>query len=127
MEEKHTVGLPVGLLTPGRAYKFKYRAINIFGEGAFSQESTVIAAMKPDKIATPTQEHVNRDLRLTWVEPNIRGDAITTYNVFVKAKSGNFVEYQACQSSSLICSIAMSDMHDLAEDYVLVEGDTIWV
>lgn len=54
MNEKYTVGLPIGLLTPGLAYKFKYRAINIFGEGAFSAESTVYAAMRPDKIETPT-------------------------------------------------------------------------
>lgn len=48
LNEDYTVGLPVGLLTPGVDYKFKYRAINIFGEGAFSAESTVKAAMRPD-------------------------------------------------------------------------------
>lgn len=48
MSEYFTVGLPVGLLTPGQDYKFKYRAINIFGEGAFSEVSTVKAAMRPD-------------------------------------------------------------------------------
>lgn len=53
LNEEYTVGLPVGLLTPGVDYNFKYRGINIFGEGAFSAESTVKAAMKPDKIATP--------------------------------------------------------------------------
>jgi hypothetical protein len=48
LDEYYTVGLPDGLLTPGLDYNFKYRAINIFGEGAFSLVSTVKAAMKPD-------------------------------------------------------------------------------
>lgn len=38
----------VTLLSPGHDYKFKYRGINIFGEGAFSPESTIKAATKPD-------------------------------------------------------------------------------
>jgi hypothetical protein len=35
-------------LIAGQDYKFKYRAVNIFGEGAFSGESTIKAAMRPD-------------------------------------------------------------------------------
>ena len=46
--DKFTVGLPDGLLTPGLDYKFKYRGINLFGEGEFSAVSTVKAAMRPD-------------------------------------------------------------------------------
>jgi hypothetical protein len=38
----------VDKLTPGQDYKFKYRAINIFGIGAFSEEYSVKAATKPD-------------------------------------------------------------------------------
>jgi len=38
----------VGLLTPGRWYYFKYRAINLFGLGAFSTPIKVQAATVPD-------------------------------------------------------------------------------
>lgn len=76
------------LLTPGHYYKFKYRGINIFGEGAFSAESILQAASKPDQIATPSQLIVNTDLRVTWTAPNKRGSEITVYNVYVKDSTG---------------------------------------
>ena len=105
-------------------YKFKYRAINIFGVGAFSAESTVKAAMRPDQIQTPTQQIVNSDLRVTWTEPNERGSPITLYNVYVENKAGANVEYTDCASTSQICSIALAD---LLTDYLLVEDDEIRV
>jgi len=43
----------VYLLTPGKNYKFRYRAINLFGTGEFSAESVIQAATKPDQISTP--------------------------------------------------------------------------
>ena len=46
LEEQHTVSL----LTPGSTYRFKYRAINAFGAGAFSAETAVVAASIPDQI-----------------------------------------------------------------------------
>jgi len=48
LSQNYTVGLPQGLLIPGVDYQFKYRAINIFGAGDFSDVSTIKAAMKPD-------------------------------------------------------------------------------
>ena len=80
--------------------------------------------MKPDKIQTPTQQIVNRDLRVTWVEPNERGDPITLYNVYVANKAGQNVEYTDCASTSLVCSIALTD---LLTDYLLMEDDEIRV
>jgi hypothetical protein len=46
------------------------------------------------------------------------------YNVYVKNSAGVNVEYEACQSTSLICSIALTD---LLIDYLLVEADDIEV
>jgi hypothetical protein len=79
LRETRTVGLPGGLLVPGRDYKFKYRGINLFGIGAFSSDVTVTAATKPDQVSTPAQLIVNRDLRVTWNAPNMRGSPITGY------------------------------------------------
>jgi hypothetical protein len=110
LDDKFTAGLPDGLLIPGQDYKFKYRGINLFGEGAFSAISTVKAAMRPDRILTPVQQIVNRDLRVTWVAPNERGSPITVYNVYAENKAGVYVEYVACRSTSLICSIALTDL-----------------
>lgn len=44
LETLHTVKL----LKPAAAYRFKYRAINIFGTGSFSAETVVIAATTPE-------------------------------------------------------------------------------
>jgi hypothetical protein len=49
LDETYTVGP----LFPGHYYNFKYRAVNIFGLGAFSEVSTIQAATKPDQIVTP--------------------------------------------------------------------------
>jgi len=38
----------VYLLRPGQDYKFRFRAINLFGAGDFSAETVIKAATKPD-------------------------------------------------------------------------------
>ena len=45
LETQHTVYM----LAPAGSYRFKYRAINIFGEGPFSSEQEIIAATAPDQ------------------------------------------------------------------------------
>jgi hypothetical protein len=67
---------------------------------------------------------VNRDLRATWIAPNNRGSAITSYNVWVENKAGVTVEYVLCQGLDSICSIVLTD---LLADYLLVEDDEIRV
>lgn len=67
---------------------------------------------------------MNSDLRVTWQAPNERGSPITTYNVYVKDKSGSNVEYTDCASTSTICSIALTD---LLQNYLLLEADDIEV
>ena len=66
----------VSLLTPSAAYRFKYRAINIFGEGAFSGETIVISATLPDKILPAKTEIEGTDVKISWIQPDMRGDPI---------------------------------------------------
>ena len=46
LEEFHTVKA----LVPGHDYQFKYRGVNIFGLGEFSDPVTVKAATHPDQV-----------------------------------------------------------------------------
>jgi hypothetical protein len=112
------------MLSPGQDYKFKYRAINIFGVGAFSAESTIKAASKPDQISEVVQTVVNADLRITWAAPNERGSQITVYQVYVVNGSGDDVEHTDCNALETMCSIVFSDFIDT---YGLVEGQDIHV
>ena len=107
------------MLSPGHDYKFKYRAINIFGVGAFSAESTIKAASKPDQISEVVQTVVNADLRITWAAPNERGSPITVYQVYVVNSLGDDVEHTECKALETMCSIVFSDFIDT---YGLVEG-----
>ena len=79
-------------LIPGHSYNFKYRAVNIFGAGAFSQVTTIKAATKPDQIIDVTQSVVNADLHVSWSSPNSRGDPIVAFNLYVIDGEGEYQE-----------------------------------
>lgn len=90
----------VTLLTPGQDYKFKYRAINIFGEGIFSDEVTVKAATAPEKITTAATSIVGSTVQITWAIPDNKGSEITAYTVHVKDQSGtNQIDLTGCDGS----------------------------
>jgi hypothetical protein len=115
---KHTVTL----LTPGQDYKFKYRAINIFGEGVFSDIVTIKAATKPMKIATASTSIIASTVEITWKAPDIRGSAITAYTVHIQDKSGsNQLELVGCNGAiapaltTQKCAVALSLLIDAAK------------
>ena len=84
----------VTLLQPGSSYKFRYRGINVFGEGEFSDESTIVAAMNPDTIARATTVAIGSDVKISWTSPNERGSIITSFAVFIEDSTGNMVLYE---------------------------------
>mgnify|MGYP002628979640 CR=1 FL=1 len=64
-----TVAVPG--LTGGATYRFKVRARNIYGAGAFSTELAVLASDLPDKVAIPsvTVATAATDVVIAWTAP----------------------------------------------------------
>jgi len=89
----------VKLLYPGSEYKFKYRAVNLFGEGAFSAESTVTAATNPDQIEPVTTSIVGSNVRISWEIPNQRGSTITSYTIYIADANGDNAEDVSCDGT----------------------------
>lgn len=105
----------MSLLQPGHDYNFKYRAINIFGIGEFSDVSTVKAATTPDRILPATTKIVISDVVITWPLPNSRGSAITEYAVYIISKSGtSILETAHCIGATALaqrtCSISLIEL-----------------
>lgn len=101
-------------ITAGTSYKFKIRAKNALGVGAYSPELTVVPSSAPAQInpVNTTVEYLY--IKIAWDEPDNRGDAITAYKVFIKDGSGNYQEETnyCANSDSLVtnkyCTIFMA-------------------
>ena len=78
----------VSLLKPAASYRFKYRGINAFGVGDFSDETVVIAATVPDKIAKATTVVVGTNVKISWLKPRSRGSTIEDYSVYIETSQG---------------------------------------
>lgn len=63
-------------LTPGNVYNFRYRALNIFGWGAYSGVSSITAATAPAQMTAPTTSISGNNVVISWTLPNIKGSAI---------------------------------------------------
>jgi hypothetical protein len=91
-----TVSL-VGLLTPytqdsyivttgvtlGATYKFKIRAENVYGWGAYSPEFAIVASEAPAQMQVVTTSIIGTAARISWVAPSSNGEDITAYQVKV--------------------------------------------
>ena len=75
--------LSVTGLTGGTTYKFKVKARNIYGDGQFSSELSVLASDKPDKVDIPTVSIGATDTSVTvsWNLPDAHSTAITAYQI----------------------------------------------
>jgi hypothetical protein len=75
----HTVSGLVG----GKAYKFKVRSQNIYGESAFTSELTVTASSVPAQPAAPSTSigAAATDIVITWSAPDDNHNSITGYTV----------------------------------------------
>lgn len=68
-------------LTGGASYIFKVRARNLYGDGDYSPEATLVASGKPATMATLTTSTVTATstILIAWVAPADSSDAITAY------------------------------------------------
>lgn len=95
-------------------YHFKYRANNLYGSGNFSESYAIKASHIPAQMARPTIEEVDLNVKITWVEPDDRGDNITKYRItFYDYNSSAYVENTTlCDGeanvNTLTCTLTMS-------------------
>ena len=93
-------------LTQGITYQYKYRAINVYGEGDFSDPVSIVPKSAPAQISDVTLTLSTRDVVITWTEPDNRGDTITKYRItFLDKADSSYKEV------SSFCGLADSSPH----------------
>jgi hypothetical protein len=110
-------------VTGGTPYRFRVRARNIYGPGAFSAVTTVVPSDAPGKTDIATvqlTDAAQTSVTITWPEPDAHSSAITRYEVlFLKADGGYAEETTHCDGSqativsSRLCSVPMGSIRDL--------------
>lgn len=111
----HSLGI-----TRGNEYQFRYRGVNIHGQGADSQASTIKASKEPQAPLAPALTVSSTDVIVTWLEsPDDHGSAVTDYRVEFKQVDDVFSQVAECQPiasslefSSRSCTIPMSTFRD---------------
>jgi hypothetical protein len=109
-------------LTGGTTYRFKVRARNIYGNGAFSTELAVLASDLPDKVAIPTVAvaAASVDVTVTWDAPGDHAAPLDAYEVLLRKADGSFVDgSSSCNSGAgpslagASCAIPMTTVSSL--------------
>ena len=67
----------------GNSYRFRVRAHNNHGWGAYSAETPVVAASTPDAPAAPVTTIENIYVRIYWNEPSGNSAALDGYDVYI--------------------------------------------
>ena len=117
-------------IVEGRDYLFKVRALNIYGWSAYSDVVAIRASEVPQQPDIVTTSIVGSSVRITFTEPDGKGDTITAYKVLVKQSDDTFSEHQAdCDASmepvltNLYCDVPMSVLR--GSPYNLGLGDLV--
>ncbi|MCP3681809.1 MAG: fibronectin type III domain-containing protein, partial [bacterium] len=80
-------------LISGKSYMFKYRGINIYGDGVFSNPTTIVAGNIPSQPSSPTVSYSSSDIKITWTDSSDMGGlSATKYRVKVKLTDGSYKE-----------------------------------
>ena len=92
-------------LVGGLNYRFKVRASNIYGYGAFSTEYSLEASDLPGRPEIPTVSLDGTKVLIEWQSPNNHFSQITQYQILFKSATGAFVENLThCDGSILMAS-----------------------
>ena len=82
-----------GGIIAGRNYKFRYRALNIFGWGEFSEQGTVLAAAEPARIEPVEVTRIGTEVKIAFILGETNGAIVTQYLVEIEtSETGVFVE-----------------------------------
>lgn len=127
--------VPVGPLTEGQTYTFRYRVKNIHGwSPEYSPEVEIMAAEKPSAPATPTTGIQGTSAAITWVAPSANGSPILSYLIEIQGSDGSWNQDTVyCDGadqtviSSTACSIPLTKLTDTAGDFSLALGSLVAV
>jgi hypothetical protein len=90
----------VASLTPGTQYKFRLRARNTFGFGAYSNILTMIPAGPPSTPDPVTATIDNVYVRFSWAAPASNGAAISNYFLWILKIDGfSLAKSASCDTS----------------------------
>jgi len=64
-------------VTSGASYRVRVRALNKYGWGEFSDETTIIAAQAPNAPTTVSTTQVGTDVVIQWSQPTNNGAAVS--------------------------------------------------
>ena len=114
-------------LSGGLNYKFKVRAQNIYGYGAFSSEFLIEASDYPGKPPIATVDMSGTNIVISWQAPASHFAVIDSYQILFKNQDDTFVEDLVnCDGSDNIivnamsCSVPMLDLQsDLGVDELI--------
>ena len=124
-----TSQLVVGL-TEGNFYRFKIRAVNIYGAGPDSTAASIRSSDVPSKMANPSTARSGLDVVVTLTPPADNGAAITAYKIVLwDPSSSTYVEdLTYCDGTNLVDinnpSCAFSFLY-LMSTYSYAVGDLI--
>ena len=71
------------LIVAGAVYKFRVRARNVYGFGAYSEEFSVMASTIPAKVTGVSTEIVNTDVKISWTKPSDNWEPLTSYTITI--------------------------------------------
>lgn len=69
-------------------YKFRVRAKNIYGWGAWSPEATLFTSDVPLGPATITMTTVHMSIKVSWAKPFENYNAIDKYRIYIRDTTG---------------------------------------
>jgi len=119
-------------LTPGHSYQFRYRALNKYGWGPFSDVASFKAAAIPLQADPVTTTIENLYVKIAWEKPNDMSSPIEEYEIAIKQADGvfNSTNGQFCQGNdqavvnNRYCHIPLQSVLRLPP-YNLVYGDLV--
>jgi hypothetical protein len=93
-----------GIIAGGEDYQFRVAAANALGWGAWSAVSTIAASAAPSQMSPViTQIDTGLDplkVKISWTAPNSNSDDITSYEIEIRQKDGDFTASPSCDGSN---------------------------
>jgi hypothetical protein len=84
----------------GSTYRFKVRAVNIYGAGADSPIASIRASDVPSRMASAVTTRSNTDIVVTFAAPTANGSPVTAYQLQIWNKGTSaYAEDAGCDGS----------------------------
>jgi hypothetical protein len=118
--------------TPGEWYRFRVRAHNVHGWGAYSPTLDAQAAQEPAQPAAVTTALADASARISWVAPSSNHKTIVSYDIEIADAAGSsyFAELTHCDGgvgsavvTQLYCDVPVSVLR--APPYSLLLQDLV--